>query len=366
MNSLSICILLLLSIILFWQIKLSPGKTFFDNSFSLSVSKGIQGFFGLLIIIHHVYTFLDSRRLPVEELSVFKHMGVYYIGFYFFCSGYGLILSLHTKKDYLKGFLVRRFPMVLVPFFICNYAYMSVELLLGESFSMPELVAAFLGFLLLNSQMWFAVEIMLLYLIFFLLFSGLKSEKICVAIIALFIAIFTVFSMLGRHPATLSNWFWGEWWYNATPLFLAGMIVAYHKKQIKDFVTAHYLVSILTALTGFVLFTILSNHILNVRGYWTGVFLHKVEAYIFQVPSIMFFVMLVLLLLMKVRFHNAFLEFLGMFSLEIILVNGVFLESLKGVAIRYGIVSYLCLTVAGTFVAAVCLSRLKGHILEIK
>lgn len=114
---------------------------------------------------------LNIRNVDAGRLRIFSTIGVWLIGFFFFCSGYGLITILRTKQDYLKGFLVKRVLIVLVPFFLCNYAYMSVELLRGMQFSTPELIASFFGVLLMNSQMWFAVEIMLLYIVFFLLFT---------------------------------------------------------------------------------------------------------------------------------------------------------------------------------------------------
>lgn len=358
--------IIILALILLWQMKPAPKGTFYENSFSLAVSKGIQGFFALLIIAHHVYIFLNTRGIAAESLQCFEHAGVLLIGFFFFCSGYGLIISFHTKQNYLKGFVVKRVLIVLVPFFICNYAYLSVELLLGSRFRISELIAAFFGVLLLNSQMWFAVEIMCLYLIFYLLFSHVKDEKCSIAIIVLIIVGMSALTMLNCRSYELSNWYWGEWWYNTTMLFPIGMIVAEKKDLLRSLAVKHYRILLMISFVGFTIFRLLSNRELHLRGYWTMKMMDKVQAYLLQVPSVIFFVMLLVLILLKVRVGNPLLDFLGKFSLEIILVNGVFLRLFLGIMQTYGLVCYLCLTFVGTILSAVLLYKLKRSILELK
>ena len=191
---------------------------------------------------------LNIRNVDAGRLRIFSTIGVWLIGFFFFCSGYGLITSLRTKQDYLKGFLVKRVLIVLVPFFLCNYAYMSVELLRGMQFSTPELIASFFGVLLMNSQMWFAVEIMLLYIVFFLLFTYVKKEKICIMTIVALTAMITLIGMQNTRPFCLSNWFWGEWWFNTSFMFLFGMIMAHSEEKIIAFVKKRYPIVLLLCL----------------------------------------------------------------------------------------------------------------------
>lgn len=366
MNIISIAVITLLCISLFWRMKTAPRAELFDNSFPLSVSKGLQGFLALQIFVHHVYIFLTIRDVHAEQLRIFSTIGVWMIGFFFFCSGYGLIISLRTKPDYLQGFLVKRVLIVLVPFFLCNYAYMSVELLRGMQFSTPELIASFFGVLLMNSQMWFAVEIMLLYIVFFLLFTYVKEEKICVVIIAALTALITVTGMLNTQPFHLSNWFWGEWWYNTTPLFVVGMLAAMAKDRLNEFVKKHYCFALSGSVAGLVIFKVISDRVLQTHGYWTPVVGDKVLTYLFQVPSVIFFVAFVVLLLKKVRFANPLLDFFGKFSLEIILVSGIFLNLFLGVMGSCGLACYMCLSFGGTILTAVILYKLKRFILEIR
>lgn len=228
------------------------------------------------------------------------------------------------------------------------------------------LIAAFFGVLLLNSQMWFAVEIMCLYLIFYLFFSHVKDEKRSIAVIVLIIVGMTALTMLNCRSYELSNWYWGEWWYNTTMLFPIGMIVAEKKDLLRNLAEKHYRILLTISFVGFTIFRLLSNRELHLRGYWTMKMMDKVQAYLLQVPSVIFFVMLLVLILLKVRVGNPLLDFLGKFSLEIILVNGVFLRLFLGIMQTYGLICYLCLTFVGTILSAVLLYKLKRSILELK
>ncbi len=366
MDIVSVTLMISFAFILFWQMSIAPKGSFLENGFSREVSKGIQGYFALLAIVHHVYVFLHARGIEVRELKIFQGIGVYVIGFFFFCSGYGLITSLKTKESYLKGFLKKRVLIVLVPFFICNYLYLFAELLAGARFPIHELLATFFGVLLLNTQMWFAVEIMLLYLAFYVIFTYAKKEQVGIVYMALVIAGLTVIGMLHYVPGEAFNWFWGEWWYNTTPLLIIGMLVACYREQIEMFAKKHYSGMLIgTGLLTMILIMI-SKQILEMYGYWTGSLMDRLFTYSVQMPSVIAFVLLLWLILQKVRVTNDLLEFLGKFSLEIILVNGVFLELFLQTAIRYGIFCYLCITFVCTFVAAVLLYRLKRFILEIR
>jgi membrane-bound acyltransferase YfiQ involved in biofilm formation len=109
------------------------------------MTKGIAGYFAFCILVHHYTNVI--RLLPSYngELQILEYMGVLLVGFFFLFSGYGLIISYKEKENYLDTFMIRRVCAVLIPFFICNYAYMITALLTGCKFQMNELILAFFG-----------------------------------------------------------------------------------------------------------------------------------------------------------------------------------------------------------------------------
>ena len=95
-------------VLLFWGGKNKFGKKdeFNDDFLSLEVMKSLRGFAALGVILHHI-----SQEYFFQEegvLSVFVNAGAFFVSIFFFCSGYGLLKSLDTKKDYLKGFIRKR------------------------------------------------------------------------------------------------------------------------------------------------------------------------------------------------------------------------------------------------------------------
>lgn len=277
---------------------------------------------------------LNIRNVDVGRLRIFSTIGVWLIGFFFFCSGYGLITSLRTKQDYLKGFLVKRVLIVLVPFFLCNYAYMSLELLGGMQFSTPELIASFFGVLLTNSQMWFAVEIMLLYIVFFLLFTYVKKEKVCIMTIVALTAMITLIGMQNTRPFCLSNWFWGEWWFNTSFMFLFGMIMAHSEEKIIAFVKKRYPIILLLCLVAAIGLSFPVNAMVEMGTYYCEyegsftilqIFMIKFVTLLCQFAMVFFADAVVLMAMMKIKCGNRITRSLGSVSLELYLIHNLYL-----------------------------------------
>lgn len=277
---------------------------------------------------------LNIRNVDAGRLRIFSTIGVWLIGFFFFCSGYGLITSLRTKQDYLKGFLVKRVLIVLVPFFLCNYAYMSLELLRGMQFSTPELIASFFGVLLTNSQMWFAVEIMLLYIVFFLLFTYVKKEKVCIMTIVALTAMITLIGMQNTRPFCLSNWFWGEWWFNTSFMFLFGMIMAHSEEKIIAFVKKRYPIILLLCLVAAIGLSFPVNAMVEMGTYYCEyegsftilqIFMIKFVTLLCQFAMVFFADAVVLMAMMKIKCGNRITRSLGSVSLELYLIHNLYL-----------------------------------------
>lgn len=375
MNTCTYVYISILLIILLIGAKFAPKGEFFEDSFSLVYSKGLQGYFAVWIIFHHLAVELKDFTTYKGEFFFFENLGVLFVGFFFFCSGYGLMVSLHSKKDYLQHFLLKRVWSVLVPFFICNYTYVIVTLIMGARYEMKDLLCSFFGILLLNNQMWFAVEIMILYLFFYVVFRVIKQEKIAITIMGVIVIAMVTISLLLGHDYTskmAGQWFHGEWWYSTTMLFLIGMIVAKNKSKLRSIAQKGYPVLLLISFVGFKLFQMMTNHRLRLGGYWTeqpgqnGEYLDKLKTLACQLPMVIFFVFLVLLIMMRIHFTNRMLRFLGTISLEMILMNRLFLEVFYPCRIHYGVHVYLIFIMVATIASAYILHKIKLFILEKK
>ena len=180
-------------------ISFAKKKTFVDEPHSYDVFKRLQGLFTIVILIHQ----LDERIWEFSEyggeLSWYRPFGVLLMGFFFFSFGYEVVISLQTEKNYLKTFLLHRIGMVLGTFFICNSAYIFITLLQGTRYTTDVLIKAFLGVLLLNDHMWFLVEILLLYTVFYIGFCFIKNNIVQYGWMLAVILFIMVISFLNGH-----------------------------------------------------------------------------------------------------------------------------------------------------------------------
>ena len=371
-NIIFIICLIVIFMILLWNVKAAPRKTFFKDYFSLEISKGIQGFLAFTIILHHISVWLQSTN-SIEGLFVYYYyFGAIVVGFFFFCSGYGLLYSLETKSNYLNGFIKKRVLTVLVPFFICNYIYMISGQISGIRYSTKEIVAAFFGVFLLNSQMWFAVEIMIIYVIFYIIFKYIKNPQKAMCVMGICILLLMTCSFfIGRDFITKSGglWFHGEWWYNTTLLFFIGMLYQKFEKVIIEWFHKHYYLILGLSLTGLVLCA-------KINAMISAFYIHKKIIPMNPIYSVKFgewlaqfilavlFVMVQILIMMKVKFHNRFLSFLAEYSLEIILINYVYIRLFDYFRLTYGLGIYVVLVMIMTILSAVIINKIKLIILE--
>ena len=235
-------------------------------------------------------------------------MGVLFVGIFFFFSGYGLYTSLKTKENYLKGFLKKRLVTVLVPFFTCNSLFVASICVEGAKLAPIDVAILMSGWYLLNSHMWYIIEIAILYLLFFAIYRLIKNRTAATVVMALAVAGMMTGSLLLNHGEdySCSRWFMGEWWYNASFLFVVGIIFSKHAEGLRKFARKAYWVLIPVIVALVAVLRIQTGYMLEMYSYWSEIpgeyngYLDKVRCLGFQLPWIFVFVCLVLLIMMKV------------------------------------------------------------------
>lgn len=366
-------IVIILVIILFVGSSLAKKGEWQDEPLSLDKSKCIQGFCAVAIILHHLAQRF-SQNGDIGALGLFTDIGVMFVGVFFFFSGYGLFKSLKTKEGYLKGFFKKRLPAILVPFYVCILIFVAFNFISGTKFGIGDTIAVLTGWGLINSHMWYIVEIAILYVIFFFVFRFINKENLAVAIMGILTACLTVGSLLLGHGADFScrYWFMGEWWYNTTLVFFAGILIAKNENVLTNFAKKAYklilpLSIVITAVLG-----CFTRYALNKYSYWAewpGHMGYK-EKFIclgFQLPMVLFAVITLLLIMMKLKFTNPILKFLGTISLELYLIHNLFLENLGNnkIANITGPAMYVVLTVLLSIALATIVSRVDKYIIAL-
>ena len=286
--------LLILLVIIFLQ-KIRPIRPFshFNNLYlERSVSSAFKGVLALLVVLHH----LAQRTNDVFLFhQFFRDNGYLFTGGFFFLSGYGLQKSYITIPNYKKSFLIKRFSSVLFPYILVIGIYW----ILKNDYTFYNVLKQLFENNTFVPFSWFIINIIYLYLIFYFTMSVSKKRK------ALMIISTTLGTFLWIYIC--KKLIYGGWWYNTTFLFVFGIIWASYEEKFL-FCLKKYLAIILSILMITLCFTY-------------GTTMNEIK---FLNATI--FVAMILILSLKFRIGNNMLSFLGTISLEIYLLQGIFIE----------------------------------------
>ena len=330
--------------------KLFKKNEFNDDFLSLDTMKSLRGFAAIGVILHHIS---QEQVFQMEGILLpFVNAGAYFVSIFFFASGYGLLKSLDSKPNYLKGFVKKRIvKSIVVPYYVDILLYGAFIALVRLPMDKEQWVFNFLGVTMMNQYAWFPVVLAILYLVFFITFRLCKNRKNCFKIIFAFIILMGIGCMIEGHYAWWtgpSNWwcseyyymneatwwmkekvFWfhGEWWVNSAPAFLTGLVFANYEKKIVAFFKENYWKRffILVIITE-VCFAI-SDIGQSKFGYWTEFNLkgpeigNKLATYFCQVPLFLILPVTIYIFLMKYHVSNPISRFFGKYSLHTYLMN---------------------------------------------
>ena len=330
---------------------------FNEDFLSLNAMKSLRGFAALGVILHHISQ--EEIFQQKQVLSPFVNAGAYFVAIFFFCSGYGLIKSFDSKKDYLKGFIRHRIVRAIVlPFYVNVVIYGILMLAAGYKLPKERWIFNFTGLTMMNEYAWFPIVLAFLYLAFFLCFRFIKNRPVCLGIILLFIAGLGIGFCFNGHFAwwhgsdnwwlnpNLSSkalwwqeqkalWFSGEWWVNSAPAFFTGLVFASYEKQLVPFFKKAYALKFHVLLIITMIFYKLSSYGQAKFGYWTewmgkgpGID-DKIKTYLCQVPLFLVLGLTIIIFMMKYHVSNPVTRFFGKYSLHTYLMNLAALTALR-------------------------------------
>lgn len=345
---------------------------FFDR---ISV-KEIQGAIALFIIFHQTVVALDAVYENCGDMEFFYYYGILAVAFFFFSSGFGLMKRWKTDENYIKGFMKRRIFTVLVPFFICNYIYLTNALLTNiafrKHFGFEEVILSFFGIFLVNNEMWFAVEIMILYVAFRIVFAKIKKPLPGILIMTGLVLVMITTGLFSGHATTgvMSYWFKGEWWYNTIFMFPVGMLYACNEERINKIIKKAFASILIASSVLFLLMDYLHRYLILESIYYTDYFdspapiLDKLLGLGQETLFELVFLILVVTIMSRVRIGNPVIKFFGKISLEMIMLNYLMIDKFYFLYIEFGILVYLPAVVVGTILCASVIYVIKNIVLE--
>lgn len=285
-----------------------------DEYLSLQTCNCLRGIFAIVVVLHHLAQRTESGFL----LPYFNKVGVISVGVFFFFSGYGLQKQyLKNGEKYRKNFLIKRLPSVIIPYAFFNVLYWILYAVGGNIYSVKEIICDFLNGHTLVSFSWYIVVIVEFYLFFFLFMLICKSNHFAM-IVCTVIWFFVHFVLCIKMG-------FGSWWYASAHILPVGMFWATYEDAILKIIKKHYWLCFLASVFGFVT----SIGLPKISGLMKATIISKCLMFVLPFLEVIFFVLIVLMTMLKFKMKNAALEFLGKISLEVYLAQGIFMKCFR-------------------------------------
>ena len=319
--------------------KVAGKGQFFADGTGREATGPLRGIAAIGVVLHHISQ--NEHFQSAGEIRLFLNAGFLFVAIFMFLSGYGLIKSLDSKPDYMDGFLKRRLPVIVVPYYVSVLFFLIFALVSRTHYEPAEWVTNLLGLTMMNKYAWFPIVLTILYVCFYLVFRGEKSRnaslvKMLFAVLGLVLLYAAVRYMdwwlKFHYPGTWWNepmvrWFAGEWWVNSSIGFWVGIFVASKEEAIRAFFRKGYLLKLFVSLLLVFLLSGLSFRLKILLGYWNETIVQgpgigtTFLCVLAQFPHVTFFVFSIYLLLLKVKTSNPVTRFMGRISLESYMMN---------------------------------------------
>lgn len=276
---------------------------YYDDYISPNTTNVWRGIFAIVVVFHHI-----SNRYGDQSMifRLFEDLGPLAVSFFFFLSGYSLQYKWAMDENYKTGFLRKKLRGLLSIYLIMNAVFWFLHFINGNFIRFVDLIGTFIKGDPLVSYSWYIVIIIAFYIIFdveMLLFG--RNYK-CNWIFIFFICL--IWSYVAKNCLVFD-----KYWYQRMFSLPLGMFWAVHRDEITIFFKKHY-------YSFLVLFSALF-----VCLYYLPVFINgnlkslELETYL----MCLIFPVIILLVSMKFKFNNKILVFLGHYSLEIYLCQGI-------------------------------------------
>lgn len=190
----------------------------------------LKGFAAVCIMLAHyvLYSMEETATALGGPIAVMKWAGGLGVCIFFFCSGYGLFLSV-SEKEIENVFLWKRFKRILPAYWILRFIFAVL---------LNEMQHGFIYFVLyvlgIKEQAWFVTEILLVYILFYI--SVKISRKHLIPIMTAMLAAMSLLFFFMKLEAR---------WYNANLVFALGMIFACYKSRLIEWLEKKYWLKVL-------------------------------------------------------------------------------------------------------------------------
>ncbi len=307
-------------------------------------SNCLKFIFSIAVVLCHLFAyepFGESYGIGV----IFTALGYLSVSIFLFFSGYGLTISYINKGDsYFKFFLKNRVLPIYVIQAILIPIYSLFQFVIGNNVTWKLIIQSFLFGDSVVKYGWYIQMIILFYIIYYFAFlkSTIKNGIIKLSLGVLSFCIICIVLKMSHI------------WFESSLAFILGTIWAYKKNKIDSLVCVPTKYVIVTIA---VVFVFAFTFILGNAG-----LLPMVIKIPIKMISAVFFVIFVLLMVMKIRIKYKPLEFAGNYYFEIYFLQGFFLTIFNEIIIIDNILVRYVVCIISIFITAILIKPVVNFI----
>ena len=278
-----------------------------DKNISSECSQSLKGILAVCVLMHHLYLCSGLFRETIIG-GILQIAGYLSVACFFFLSGYGLYASYSIQGNtYIKSFPRRKIlPFYCIILFF-SMIYFVERLILGQNFTVGELIKSitFGGSIIANG--WYLQVQLLLYSLFYITFRLTKSDKLSI----IMISVECIFMCVIMYALDFSST-----WHESVLAFPLGMIW-YNLLSHKTVCKKKY-IYFTWSVFEFVLFVATLIGYRKMNG--------PINSLLFKMASAVLFTVFVATVINIINLNNTLTRWLGKYSLEIYIIQGVFLN----------------------------------------
>lgn len=277
----------------------------------------------------------------------FQAAGYLSVAMFFFLSGFGLMISYKTKgQAYIRSMPKSK----IIPFYciilLVTSGYLILSICLGKEITLSLLIHSLtFGKTVIGNGWYLQVQLLLYIFVFVVLRLFRKSLKIQILLVAVLVLVLAVVLYLLKFSTT---------WYESVFAFIFGLLWSLYKEKIDKYLSSNkiYIYILIICFFSFGIF-VLGSALLS--GGMIKLFLKAISSILFVVLSVV--------TCYKISVCNAVSIFLGKISLEIYVVQGLFISLYHSEIINIeNPYIFILLVVLSTFIGAFILHPIIEYI----
>ncbi len=195
-----------------------------DDYISPNGTLAVKGLFVLIVFLSHSTGYVTygtglSDMLMLKTCSAVNQLMV--VPFFFY-SGYGIMVSAMTKKDYGKKLPKNRLLPLYLKFVFAVIIYIAAGFITGKSYGVRDIFYGLIGWESVGNSNWFMFATFVLYVISFFAISFFKNKYLSASLSALLTVGYIFLMVLAGKEVV---------WYDTVLAFPLGMFFAVFKDK---------------------------------------------------------------------------------------------------------------------------------------